>query len=486
MRTIVVTGVGRSGTSVMAGVCQRLGVDMGEEFVPSDRNNRYGTFEELKFFNINRREIPPTAEDYQIYAKWREDKCQGGVWGVKDPGLVQMELLPVFLSVLDDPRVIIMTRSPKATIASYQRAYGFQYGDAVSWYDNASAAMLRSLESSNVLVAEVDYDDLVNEPESVIEQIIEFVFDGTGISPTAADIENAVAHVKRDERKFDRDGKWVAEPDDKKIGDWGKIAIGVRVSKHPEPFFFNDWTALISSGTRTGDTILRPEIGKPAHWAANGLARSFLRTDKDSLLMVDDDMTFPPDALERLRTNTANQDFDIAFAFCTHKRWPPKPVVMRLRDPQPGEPESLLGHSFTWPERLPPKFLRGGVMEVDAVGLAFTLIRRHVFESMIDREYGPEWTYWFESMTRKKLFRTIYKNPSMELEHSAFFSYGEGKESDDISFCMRAKELGFRMCVDTNVKIGHVGHMVYGWDEYKMWVETKDAQTGDGVHDGDA
>jgi hypothetical protein len=252
------------------------------------------------------------------------------------------------------------------------------------------------------------------------------------------------------------------------------VAIGVRVSDHPEPFFFNDWTAMISGGTRKGDTILRPQIGKPAHWASNGLARDFLRSGRDSLLMVDDDMTFPPDALERLRSNPNSQEFDITFGFCTHKTWPPKPVIMRLRDPQPQKPEALFGKSFLHTLNVPDRFDNGGIMEVDAVGLAFTLIRRHVFEAMVDREYGPEWSYWFESMTRQKLFRIMQENPDMALEHSTFFQYGDGRESDDIAFCMRAKELGFRMCVDPSVKIGHIGKTVFGWDEFRIWVDSKD------------
>jgi len=42
-------------------------------------------------------------------------------------------------------------------------------------------------------------------------------------------------------------------------------------------------------------------------------------------------------------------------------------------------------------------------------------------------------------------------------------------ESDDIPFSRRARELGYKMAVDTNVKIGHIGQTVFGWGEYLKW-----------------
>ena len=35
-----------------------------------------------------------------------------------------------------------------------------------------------------------------------------------------------------------------------------------------------------------------------------------------------------------------------------------------------------------------------------------------------------------------------------------------GKVGEDLSFCMRAKELGYKMYLDTDVKCGHVGHVI--------------------------
>lgn len=219
---------------------------------------------------------------------------------------------------------------------------------------------------------------------------------------------------------------------------WGNLAVGVRIAKHPEPSFFTAWTALLTGGLRNGDTVLMPAAQMPAHWASNKLAQNFLRGDKDTLLMLDDDMTFPMDAVKRMRENEGNWEYDVVMGLCTHRVWPPKPVVMQLME-QPPLPFRLRGDHFG----STPKFEVGGVIEVDAVGLAFTFIRRRVLEAMVDEEWG--------------------------LKYSYFFDYGVGMESDDISFCRRCRELGFRMGVDTTIEIGHIGAQPLGWQDYERW-----------------
>lgn len=219
---------------------------------------------------------------------------------------------------------------------------------------------------------------------------------------------------------------------------WGKIAVGCRIAKHPEALFFTSWTGLIAGGLRDGDEILTPSTSMPAHWASDALARAFLLSECDSLLMIDDDMAFDPLDLERLRTHEANHAYDITFAFCTTRTLPPKPVMMRLAAEQPGK---FGGENFYTVDR----FTDGSVVPVDAVGLAFTLIKRHVFGAMM----------------------TVGET----INQSYFFTYGNGRETDDIPFCRRARELGFTMGVDTAVKIEHIGAIPIGWRH--LQVETR-------------
>ena len=215
---------------------------------------------------------------------------------------------------------------------------------------------------------------------------------------------------------------------DKTHADFGRIAVGCRIGKHPEAAFFAAWTGLVVEGLRNGDVVLTPSAYSPAHWASDFLARQFLKSECDTLLMIDDDMEFPPDALDRLRSNAASFEYDIVFALCTTREMPPVPVLLRLAENQPDDGRELYQRVTRFP--------LGRTIPVDVVGLAFTLIRRRVFEAML-APGGPDASY--------------------------FFTYGAGRETDDAPFCRQARRLGFALAVDTAVHIDHVAAIPLGW-----------------------
>jgi hypothetical protein len=149
-------------------------------------------------------------------------------------------------------------------------------------------------------------------------------------------------------------------------------------------------------------------------------------------------MAFGAQDLFRLREHKENWEYDIVTSFATHRTWPPKPIVLKHKGTQQ-EPKSIHGDSFL----VKMNIEKDELVEVDAVGLAFTLIRREVLEAMVDKQWGLENTY--------------------------FFTYGKGQESDDIEFCRNARALGFRMAVDASVPIRHVGPKPYGWEDFAEW-----------------
>ncbi|HMB65244.1 MAG TPA: hypothetical protein VKO42_00060, partial [Patescibacteria group bacterium] len=54
-KTVVVIGMHRSGTSLVAGIMQCLGVDMGSNLLSGNRGNPLGFFEDEDILDLNKR-----------------------------------------------------------------------------------------------------------------------------------------------------------------------------------------------------------------------------------------------------------------------------------------------------------------------------------------------------------------------------------------------------------------------------------------------
>jgi GT2 family glycosyltransferase len=133
------------------------------------------------------------------------------------------------------------------------------------------------------------------------------------------------------------------------------------------------------------------------------------------LLWIDADMVFRPDSLRRL----LRHDLDIVGGLCFDRRHPYKPVIARLYDPGWGFDPNTLGWLYDYPP--------DDLFEVDATGGAFLLVKREVFEKIGSEDWWTPIAGW---------------------------------QAEDLSFCKRARDAGFRLFVDTGCKIGHVGRTI--------------------------
>ena len=150
----------------------------------------------------------------------------------------------------------------------------------------------------------------------------------------------------------------------------------------------------------------------------NSLVRHFLTLGADWLLMLDDDMTFAPDALDRLLRGAHPVDRPIMGGLCFgggRDGW--FPTLYQL-SPDVG---SLI-RLESWEQ---------GLLPVDATGGACLLIHRSVFERLAG-SYEPPWE-WFQE-TR----------------------LGDKSTGEDITFCLRARAAGFPIFVNTEVEFGHM------------------------------
>jgi hypothetical protein len=129
----------------------------------------------------------------------------------------------------------------------------------------------------------------------------------------------------------------------------------------------------------------------------------------DWLWFMDDDHVFDRDTLFRL----LDRNVDIVQPLVSTRKPPYRPYGYRWN----GQDHE----SFDW-SHIP----NTGLMEVDAVGCGGMLIRRHVLDAIADP--------WFEE------------------GHTSPEHLGE-----DLWFCKKAREAGFKIYVDTDVQIGHMG-----------------------------
>ena len=141
---IVVAGMHRSGTSLVASWLAAAGIDMGERLLPSDAGNPTGYFEDVAFLDLDRRmlqEAVPEGEpghrdwgwtesgrlDCGRFAAHRDEareliaRCaaRGGAWGWKDPRTTL--LLDFWHELLPDAGYLLLYRFPWEVADSMQR-----------------------------------------------------------------------------------------------------------------------------------------------------------------------------------------------------------------------------------------------------------------------------------------------------------------------------------------------------------------------------
>lgn len=144
--------------------------------------------------------------------------------------------------------------------------------------------------------------------------------------------------------------------------------------------------------------------------ARESLVNTFLQSEADAMMFIDSDMTFDPRSIEYLAEH--NQPFVTAKAF---KRVSPyQPCFYNKIELQPDGQVYLES----------PVEYGAGLLKIDGAGMACVLIRREVFEKI-------EPPYFF---------------PTVGL-------------GEDLSFCMKLKEAGIPMYVDTTLQFGHLAQV---------------------------
>lgn len=132
----------------------------------------------------------------------------------------------------------------------------------------------------------------------------------------------------------------------------------------------------------------------------NNVVEQFLATDCTHLLFVDADIVFGPSHVRKISESTEDIISGLYFIGSVYD---PHPTMLR---------EKSLTRVKEWP--------RDEVVDLDAAGCGFLRISRSVLEKM-----GEQW-------------------------------FKQGELGEDVYFCQQARRMGYRIKMDTSIKLGHV------------------------------
>ena len=166
-----------------------------------------------------------------------------------------------------------------------------------------------------------------------------------------------------------------------------------------------------------GDCMLEMKMSSLVYMSRNDLGKSAIARECDYVLWLDSDQVFEPDLLERMFKVMQDNDLDI-LSGVYYRRVPPySPVLMKSLEWADGK--------ATWSEysKLPET-----LFEVGGAGFGCVLMSTDVLMSV-------------------------------QSKFSTMFQPVQGM-GEDLAFCWRARQCGYRIMCDPSIEVGHVGQAV--------------------------
>lgn len=183
MTTVIVLGMHRTRTSLVAHICQALSVNMGDEMLGSHPSQPHGHFEDVEFYQLNQLVLqgcggkwdnPPTVHAVEfareMYSRDARElvarKSASKLWGWKDPRTCLT--LPVYWPYLTDVRLLFIKRNRVSIIRSLMNRSG---GNRQKWERVMSIYEegMNWARKQNVPQLEIDTDRLVNRSCGKVE-----------------------------------------------------------------------------------------------------------------------------------------------------------------------------------------------------------------------------------------------------------------------------------------------------------------------------
>lgn len=168
---------------------------------------------------------------------------------------------------------------------------------------------------------------------------------------------------------------------------------------------------------KVGNSAVAFQVGSLIYSARNDLAKKAIEMGSDYMLWLDSDMVFNPDSLEKAMDLMNKHKLDILSGVYYRRAHPYSPVLLEKLEMEPDKCDFL--NLMEVPEE--------EVFEVAGCGFGFVLLKTEV---LID------------------VFST-YSNMFAPIS-------GVG---EDLSFCWRARQCGYKIYATPEIPLGHVGHI---------------------------
>lgn len=201
-----------------------------------------------------------------------------------------------------------------------------------------------------------------------------------------------------------------------------KILIAVPcMDQVPVPFCYS-----LASLEKIGECTLAMKTGALIYTSRNDIAATALKTECDYVMWFDSDMKFEPDTLKRMMNTLQENDLDILTGLYFRRVAPYSPVLFDRLD--------IEGDRCFWSEfkNIPDK-----IFEVGACGFGCVLMKTDVFIDVQARFHN--------------MFAPIANN------------------GEDLAFCWRARQCGYKIYCDPNIICGHVGYATIDDQFYKAF-----------------
>lgn len=190
IKTVVVLGMHRCGTSMTTGIISKLGVDVGKKLTPRSVANPIGYFEDKDFYELNKKILkaaggnwksPPVrdkilAQSDKFINQIRElvRKKESKLWGWKDPRTnLTIEL---YLPFLTNPYFIVCRRNPMAVAKSLEQRENMKLKDSISLTKSYEERINNFFQKfTNMRRVDINYEDVIGDSEKEIDKIIDFL-----------------------------------------------------------------------------------------------------------------------------------------------------------------------------------------------------------------------------------------------------------------------------------------------------------------------